>query len=113
MTNREYLRNLLAGITAELAAIKPDEDTPNFDFHTLESAILNAIRETEALDPDAIDEAYQVKALYDRLKAVVVHERILRNTLDRIATASQACLEACNRISEQVEQDTPPEDDAL
>jgi len=113
MTNREYLRNLLAGITAELAAIKPDDDTPNTDFYTLESAIQNAIRETEALDPDTIDEAYQVKALYDRLKAIVVHERILRNTLDRIAMSSQACLEACNRISEQVEQDTPPEDDAL
>jgi len=46
MTNREYLRNLLTGITAELAAIKPDDDTPNTDFYTLESAIQNAIRST-------------------------------------------------------------------
>ena len=113
MTNREYLRNLLAGITAELATIKPSEEAPNTDFYALESAILNAIRETEALDPDAIDEAYQVKALYDRLKAIVAHERILRNSLDRIYTATQDCLEACNRISEQVEQETPLEDDAL
>jgi hypothetical protein len=114
MTNREYLRNMLTVIAAELASIQPGDTTPaEGDIHVLAQSIKAAQDELDKLDADSIDEAYHVKALYDRIKAIVVNERIVRNTLDRVAMASQTCLAACNRISEQVEQDSPPEDDAL
>jgi hypothetical protein len=114
MTNREYLRNLLTTIASELAAIAPGEpEAVSRDIINLTEVIDNARAELDKLDPESLDESYQVKPLYDRIKAIVVHERIVRNSLDRIALSSQSCLEACNRISEQVEQDTPPEDDAL
>lgn len=114
MTNRDYIRNMLLVITQELATIQPGETSPTEgDIHVLAESIKAAQTELDKLDADGIDEAYHVKALYDRIKAIVVNERIVRNTLDRVAMASQTCLVACNRISEQVEQDSPPEDDAL
>jgi hypothetical protein len=83
------------------------------DSAKLEDAIDAAKDEAYALDPDAIEEAYHVKPIYDRIKVIVAHERVLRNQLDRIALAADHALDICNRLSAQVEEESPPEDDAL
>jgi hypothetical protein len=115
MTNREHMRNLLAQLTAELAAMRPDTPAADLiaDAGRLDDCVHAATTEASLLDPEAIEEAYHVKPLYDRLKVIVANERTLRNHLDRIALSADHALDLCNRLSAQVEEDSPPEDDAL
>jgi len=114
MTNRDHMRNLLTQLTGEIAAMRSSSSTEiTADSAKLEDAIDAAKEEAFALDPDAIEEAYHVKPIYDRIKVIVAHERVLRNQLDRIALAADHALDICNRLSAQVEEESPPEDDAL
>lgn len=115
MTNREHMRNLLAQLTAEIAAMCPEHGAADLisDAGRLDDCVHSARTEATALDPEAIEEAYHIKPLYDRIKVIVANERTLRNHLDRIALAADHALDLCNRLSAQVEDETPAEDDAL
>lgn len=115
MTNREHMRNLLAQLTAELAAMCPDSPQTDLiaDAGRLDDCMHSGKAEATALDPEAIEEAFHIKPIYDRLKVIVANERTLRNHLDRIALSADHALDLCNRLSAQVEEDSPPEDDAL
>lgn len=114
MTNREHMRNLLTQLTAEIATMRsPSAQELTADAMKVEDAIEAARSEASALDPESIDEAYHIKPLYDRIKVIVAHERVLRNQLDRIALAADNARDLCNLLSAQVEEETPPEDDAL
>lgn len=115
MTNREHMRNLLAQLTAELAVMRPDAPTADIiaDAGRLDDCIHAAQTQAAALDLDSIEEAYHIKPLYDRIKVIIANERTLRNHLDRIALSADHALDLCNRLSAQVEDDTPAEDDAL
>jgi hypothetical protein len=113
MTNREYLRNLLTQLAGELATLSPQSlDGITADANSLHEAINSAISELDALDSDKIEEAYHIKPIYDRIKAVVAHERVLRNQLDRIALAADNAIDLCNLISAHVEEHMPGDDDA-
>jgi hypothetical protein len=76
MTNREYLRNILTQLGGEVAALRPTpEDSHRLagdDLYHLQLAINEAAAELERLSADDIEEAYHIKPIYDRLKAVVV-----------------------------------------
>jgi hypothetical protein len=65
----------------------------------------------ERLSADDIEEAFHIKPIYDRLKAVVAHERVLRNQLDRVALAADNAVDLCNLLSAHVEDANPGEDD--
>lgn len=113
MTNREYLRNILAQLAGEVAALRPTPE-PRFysdDLLSLQSAIDAAAAELERLDVENIEEAYHIKPIYDRIKAVVAHERVLRNQLDRVALAADNALDLCNLLSAHVEEHNPADDD--
>jgi hypothetical protein len=116
MTNREYLRNILTQLTGELATLRPQSfDGITADANSLHEAINSAIAELDALDVDKVEEAYHIKPIYDRVKAVIAHERIVRNQLDRIALAADNAIDLCNIMSAHVEDSNPgdDEDDAL
>lgn len=115
MTNREHMRNLLAQLTAELAAMCPEHRPADLvsDAGRLDDCIHAGKTEATALDPEAIEEAFHIKPIYDRLKVIVANERTLRNHLDRIALSADHALDLCNRLSAQVEEDGPPDDEAL
>ena len=116
MTNREYLRNILTQLTGELATLRPQSfDGITADANSLHEAINSACDELAALDADKIEEAYHIKPLYDRIKAIVAHERIVRNQLDRIALSADNAIDLCNIMSAHVEDSNPgdDEDDAL
>jgi hypothetical protein len=116
MTNREYLRNLLGQLAGEVAALRPSDPDAlriaNDDLFQLQIAINEAAAELERLDVENIEEAYHVKPVYDRIKAVIAHERILRNQLDRVALAADNAIDLCNLLSAHVEEHNPGEDDA-
>ena len=112
MTNRDYLRNLLTQLTGEMATLRPQSfDGITADANSLHEAINSACDELAALDADKIEEAYHIKPLYDRIKAIVAHERIVRNQLDRIALAADNALDICNLLSAHVEEHSPGEDE--
>ena len=113
MTNREYLRNLLTQLAGELATLRPNSfEGIAGDANSLAESIIAVNNELDALDADKIEEAYHVKPIYDRIKAVIAHERVLRNQLDRIALAADNAIDLCNLLSAHVEEHNPSEDDA-
>jgi hypothetical protein len=116
MTNREYLRNILNQLAGEVAALRPTHEDAlriaNEDLMQLQISINEAAAELERLDADNIEEAYHVKPVYDRIKAVIAHERVLRNQLDRIALAADNAIDLCNLLSAHVEEHGPNDDDA-
>jgi hypothetical protein len=80
----------------------------------LQIAINEAATELERLDVENIEEAYHIKPIYDRIKAVIAHERVLRNQLDRVALAADNAIDLCNLLSAHVEEHNPnDEDEAL
>ena len=116
MTNREYLRNILGQLAGEVPALRPTpEDSVTLagsDLMQLQIAINEAATELERLEADNIEEAYHVKPVYDRIKAVIAHERVLRNQLDRVALAADNAIDLCNLLSAHVEEHGPSDDDA-
>ena len=116
MTNREYLRNILGQLAGEVAALRPSDPDAlriaNDDLFQLQIAINEAAAELERLDVENIEEAYHIKPIYDRIKAVIAHERVLRNQLDRVALAADNAIDLCNLLSAHVEEHNPSEDDA-
>lgn len=116
MTNREYLRNILGQLAGEVQALRPTTDESvtlaGSDLMQLQIAINEAAAELERLDVDNIEEAYHVKPVYDRVKAVIAHERVLRNQLDRVALAADNAIDLCNLLSAHVEEHGPSDDDA-
>jgi predicted transcriptional regulator len=118
MTNREYLRNILNQLAGEVAALRPSDPdalrVANDDLYQLQIAINEAAAELERLDVENIEEAYHIKPIYDRIKAVIAHERVLRNQLDRVALAADNAIDLCNLLSAHVEEHNPnDEDEAL
>ena len=115
MTNREYLRNVLTQLAGEVAALRPTPEdfhrVAGDDLYHLQVAINEAAAELERLSADDIEEAYHIKPIYDRIKAVVAHERVLRNQLDRVALAADNAVDLCNLLSAHVEDSNPGEDD--
>lgn len=116
MTNREYLRNILTQLAGEVAALRPTPEdahrVASDDLFNLQLAINAAQEELTRLDAEDIEEAYDIKPIYDRIKAVIAHERVLRNQLDRVALAADNALDLCNLLSAHVEEHNPNEDDA-
>jgi predicted transcriptional regulator len=116
MTNREYLRNILGQLAGEVAALRPSDPDAlriaNDDLFQLQIAINEAAAELERLDVENIEEAYHIKPIYDRIKAVIAHERVLRNQLDRVALAADNAIDLCNLLSAHVEEHGPSDEDA-
>jgi hypothetical protein len=116
MTNREYLRNILNQLAGEVAALRPvthdARGVQSDDLQSLHDAINAAAAELNQLVAEDIEEAYHIKPLYDRIKAVIAHERVLRNQLDRVALAADNAIDLCNLLSAHVEEHNPGEDDA-
>ena len=116
MTNREYLRNILGQLAGEVAALRPTPEESvtldGSDLMQLQIAINEAAAELDRLEVENIEEAYHIKPVYDRIKAVIAHERVLRNQLDRIALAADNAIDLCNLLSAHVEEHGPTDDDA-
>jgi hypothetical protein len=105
MTNRDAIRRQLAIIedSLQMLDVLCDTEIVGNDARHLECDIKGAQRELVRTDGDKIEESYEVKPLYDRLKAIQTSLRVLRNTLDRSDDAIANAMTACAAISREVE----------
>lgn len=113
MTNRDFLRNLVDQISTHIATLPRPESIPGAlrDTEHVINAIEEVRNELDAIDVQQIEEAAQVKPLHDRLHAVVIHCRVLRNNLDRIELATELALDVCRQLSAAVEEPELIDDD--
>lgn len=112
MTNREAIRRHLAIIDDALGSLEYYCETEIVaeDTRHLLSDIKGAQRQHVRTDAEAIEESWDVKPMYDRLKSIQTSLRVLRNNLDLSDKAIEKAIESCHAISAEVEK---PEDDEL
>jgi hypothetical protein len=105
MTNHDHIRRLLLQIGDRLNALRgrcQDADNEG-SFSEANKAAAFAARELEDIEPEALAEAYDLKALYDRVHLIVVHLRCLRVQLEKCEEAAEAALEDAKRITHALE----------
>jgi hypothetical protein len=108
--NRTYVERLLEEVRGAIVSINTERQIE--DGQTLSDIISAANQEARALDPDFLEETFDVKGLHDRLHTAVVHLRVMRHGLDRIEHALEQTLDTARRLSHAVEPEAHDEDDA-
>jgi len=106
MTNRDLIRRHLAEIKTQLDSLDYICQTEIIgeDARHLDADIKGATRQALWIEADKLEEAYQLKPLYDRLKAISCTLRILRNNIDLSDKAIETALESCRVISAETEE---------
>ena len=111
--NRTHIRGLIDRILASLllAEAKPvpspeDASTIRDDIAAAKAALLD-------LKPEFIQEAHDVKALFDRIDLIAVRLRSVRNDLDAWETHIEKALENCRQLGAAAEDPQPPAEDDL
>jgi hypothetical protein len=101
MTNHDHIRHLLIQIGENLDTLrKRCQDADNErSFAEANKAVTWAYRELDAINPEALEEAYDLKALYDRIHLIVVNLRCLRVQLEKCEAAAEAALDDAKRIT--------------
>jgi hypothetical protein len=109
-TNQSYLKKLKDDLNGNLNRLDWffDLEVAKTDLMITESAIQTSRNELVKLDAmfPVIEEAYQVKALHDRVHAIVVSLRSVRNNLERLEAQADEALAAVKEISHAVETST-------
>jgi len=114
MSNRALIRRHLGIIKEQIETLDYlcDSEIVGEDARHLLSDIKGAEREHLHVDADKIEELWDVKPLYDRLKSIQTSVRVLKNSVDRSEIAIEDAIDSCRIISNEVESDTA-EDDQL
>ena len=105
MTNHDHIRHLLIQIGDNLNALRNrcQDAADEGSFAEANKAVAWAQRELDAIHPEALEEAYDLKALYDRVHLIVVQLRCLRVQLEKCEEAAEAAIEAAKRITNALE----------
>lgn len=105
MPNREAIRKHLNGVLESLWDVDVilDQEIVGEDVRHLGEAVKAASREAIRIDATTVEEAWELKAMHDRLKSIQVALRILRNSTDRAELCIERALEHSAAIAEQVE----------
>jgi predicted translin family RNA/ssDNA-binding protein len=76
--------------------------------------LLNDVHRAKAeqlhINPDTIEELWEIKSLYDRLKAIKCSLRCLQGTIERADEAAEEAMEAINYISREIEDANESDD---
>lgn len=112
MTNRDAIRRQLSIIGDALMSLEfyCETEIVGDDCRHLLSDIKGAQRQHVRTDADKLEESWDVKPLYDRLKSIQTSLRVLRNNLDLSDKAVDQAIDACREISSAVEQDRSDDD---
>lgn len=113
MTNFNHIKRLLGEIFCHLEDIRAISILAEREasFNQARKASYFALRELGTIQVEALGEAYDIKALYDRLHLTVVHLRCLRVRLEKCEEAAEAALEKAKIITGALEDGK--EDDTL
>ena len=114
MSNRDLIRRHLGVIKEQIGTLEYlcDTEIVGEDTRHLLSDIKGAEREHLHVNPDKIEELWDMKPLYDRLKSIQTSIRVLKNNVDRSEIAIEEAIDSCRIISNEVENDNA-EDDQL
>jgi hypothetical protein len=106
MPNLDLIRRKLAVIDDALSSLEYycETEIVGDDTRHLLTDIKGAQREHVRTKAEKIAESWDVKPLYDRLKAVQTSLRVLRNNLDLCDKAVEKALDASRDISNEVEE---------
>lgn len=111
--NRSHIKGLLDRILAclILAEAKPvpspeDVCAITADLRAAKAALLD-------INVDAIEEAHDVKALYDRVDLIAVRLRSVRNDLDARDQQIERALDICRQLGAAAEDTQPPAEDDI
>jgi AICAR transformylase/IMP cyclohydrolase PurH len=80
------------------------------DSTALSKSIDAALVEEVRVQPDHLEELWQVKPLHDRIHTIVIMLRVARNNLERMEQEAESALQNARELSRAVEQ---PEDHEL
>lgn len=113
MTNREQIRRRLLEIREHLIDLEYLADTEIIgeDSRHLLNDVHRAKAEQLHLNPETVDELYEVKPLYDRLKSIKCSLRCLQGTIERADESIEEALEAINYISREIEDANETDED--
>lgn len=111
--NRTHMKGLLDRILsclliAEAHPVPAPEDVSTIidDFAAAKAALL-------AIKPEAIEEAHDVKALYDRVHLIAVRLRAVRNDLDARDQQIERALDLCRQLGAAAEDAQPHTEDDI
>lgn len=80
-----------------------DQEILGDDCRHISEGVKSASREAIRVQPEEVEELWQIKLLHDRVKAIQVSLRILRGSVDRAELALERAQEALGSIASQVE----------
>ncbi|CAB4185020.1 hypothetical protein UFOVP1118_11 [uncultured Caudovirales phage] len=111
MTNRDSIRRHLSIIKDSIASLEfyCETEMVGDDCRHLLDHIHGADRQHARTDAENLEETWQIKPLYDRIKLIQTSLRVLRNTLEQSEKAAEEALESCDAIASEVEDDTDSE----
>jgi hypothetical protein len=114
MSNRDLIRRHLGVIKDQIETLEYlcDTEIVGEDARHLLTDIKGAEREHLHINADKLEELWDVKPLYDRLKSIQTSVRVLKNSVDRSEIVIEDAIDSCRIISNEVESDTA-EDDQL
>lgn len=108
MTDHDLIKRLLDETIGQVYLARNTKITD--DAKSLERLLNAASVEYHNLSIDAIEEAFDVKGLHDRIHVCLVQIRATRHALDVIEMSLDSALENVRRVGRMVE---PEEDDDL
>lgn len=105
MPNPEAIRKHLNTVLDALGDIDLilDQEILGDDCRHVTEGVKSASREAIRVQPNEVEELWQIKLLHDRVKAIQVSLRILRGSVDRAELALERAQEALGSIAAQVE----------
>jgi len=108
MHNIENVRRMLNEVKDHIDYLElfSDMDLVGDDTRHLVDSINAAKTEHGRLEADTLEEAADLKFLYDRLKNVHSSIKVIRNTIGRLEERIEAALDITNNIAGAVEDNT-------
>jgi hypothetical protein len=104
--NSDNIDRLLRDVRDSLTDCELYHNSPSNknDNLNLEGLILAALIEANRLEPEKVEEIYDVKPLHDRIHSIVLALRVARNTLERLEHHAEIALDKARHISHIVEE---------
>lgn len=110
--NQENTRRLLQQINQSLRLLDAyhNVEQEQTDSNSLSKSIDAALTEEIRVQPEKLEEMWEVKPLHDRIHSIVILLRVYRNNLERMEQEAENALQKARELSRFIET---PEDHEL
>lgn len=110
--NHDNTRRLLTEINKSLRLLDSIHEVENrkFDMDYIHTAIQQSMVEELRIQPEHLEEMWEVKPLHDRIHSIVIFLRITRNYLEAMESTAENALQKARELGRAIEE---PEDHEL